>query len=171
MSDLMDWSRHEAGKLSVNLGPVDAGACLRQAIESVRPAADRAGVELTMAEPASVAPVLADARRLVQCITNLLTNAIKYNRKGGSVRTELSRLGSDMRIDVRDQGIGMTTAQLSHLFEPFNRLGLETSALPGTGLGLVITKGLVEAMQGSLLVESVPGQGARFSIVLHVAVH
>ncbi|MEJ1934093.1 ATP-binding protein, partial [Nostoc sp. NIES-2111] len=67
---------------------------------------------------------------------------------------------------VRDQGIGMTTAQLSQLFEPFNRLGLENSALPGAGLGLVITKGLVEAMQGSLLVESMPGQGTCFSIVL-----
>ncbi len=169
MADLMDWSRHEAGKLSVDLGPVDAEACLRQAIESARPAAERAGVELMVAEPASVEPVLADRRRLVQCITNLLTNAIKYNRKGGSVRAELSRLGSDVRLDVRDQGIGMTTAQLTHLFEPFNRLGLETSALPGTGLGLVITKGLIEAMQGSLLVESMPGQGTRFSIVLRVA--
>ncbi|PTT82305.1 hybrid sensor histidine kinase/response regulator, partial [Pelomonas sp. HMWF004] len=133
--------------------------------------AERASVELMVAEPTDVEPVLADRRRLVQCITNLLTNAIKYNRKGGSVWAELSRLGSDVRLDVRDQGIGMTTVQLTHLFEPFNRLGLETSALPGTGLGLVITKGLIEAMQGSLLVESMPGQGTRFSIVLRVAAH
>lgn len=169
MADLIDWSQHEAGKLSVALGPVDAHASVRQAVESVRPAAERAGVELMVAEPTSVEPVLADGRRLLQCVTNLLTNAIKYNRKGGSVQIEMSRLGSDVRIDVRDQGIGMTTAQMSHLFEPFNRLGLETSALPGTGLGLVITKGLIEAMQGSLLVESMPGQGTRFSIVLRVA--
>jgi len=169
MADLMDWSRQEAGNLSVHLGPVDVGASLRQAVESVRPAAERAGVELMMAESGSVAPVMADARRLVQCITNLLTNAIKYNRKGGSVRAELSWMGSDVRIDVRDQGMGMTAAQLSHLFEPFNRLGLETSALPGTGLGLVITKGLIEAMQGRLLVESMPGQGTCFAIVLRVA--
>lgn len=166
MADLMDWSRQEAGKLSVELGAVDAHAALRQAIESVQPTAQRAGIELNMCEVASTDPVLADKRRLVQCITNLLTNAIKYNRKGGSVRIELSRLGSDVRIDVRDQGIGMTTAQLSQLFEPFNRLGLENSALPGAGLGLVITKGLIEAMQGSLLVESMPGQGTCFSVVL-----
>lgn len=168
MADLMDWSRHEAGKLSVDLGPVDAEACLRQAIESVRPAAERASVELMMTKSGSVAPVLADTRRLVQCITNLLTNAIKYNLKGGSIQAELSRLGAQVRIDVRDQGIGMTTAQMSQLFEPFNRLGLENSTLPGTGLGLVITKGLVEAMQGSLLVESIPGQGSCFSIVLRI---
>ena len=169
MADLMDWSRHEAGKLSVDLGAVDAQGSLRQAVESVRPAAERAGVELMMVDTGSVALVLADARRLVQCITNLLTNAIKYNRKGGSVRVELAQSGDDVRLDVRDQGIGMTTAQLAQLFEPFNRLGLESSALPGTGLGLVITKGLIEAMQGSLLVESMPGQGTRFSIVLRVA--
>lgn len=168
MADLMDWSRHEAGKLSVDLGPVDVEACLRQAIESVRPAAERASVELVMTKTGSVAPVLADTRRLVQCITNLLTNAIKYNLKGGSIKAELSRLGAQVRIDVRDQGIGMTAAQLSQLFEPFNRLGLENSTLPGTGLGLVITKGLVEAMQGSLLVESIPGQGTCFSIVLRI---
>lgn len=166
MADLMDWSRQEAGKLSVELGAVDAEAALRQAVDSVQPTAQRAGVELIPCEVAITDPVLADKRRLVQCITNLLTNAIKYNRKGGSVRIQLSRLGSDVRIDVRDQGIGMTTVQLSQLFEPFNRLGLENSALPGAGLGLVITKGLIEAMQGSLLVESVPGQGTCFSIVL-----
>ncbi len=166
MTDLMDWSRQEAGKLSVELGAVDTEAALRQAVESAQPMAQRAGIELIVCEVASTEPVLADRRRLVQCITNLLTNAIKYNRKGGSVRIQLARQGSDVRIDVRDEGAGMTTAQLSQLFEPFNRLGLESSALPGAGLGLVITKGLVEAMQGSLLVESVPGQGTCFSIVL-----
>lgn len=166
MTDLMDWSRQEAGKLSVDLGAVDAEAALRQAVESVQPTAQRARIELILSEVASTEPVLADRRRLVQCITNLLTNAIKYNRKGGSVRVELSRLGADVRIDVRDQGMGMTSTQLSQLFEPFNRLGLENSALPGAGLGLVITKGLIETMQGSLLVESVPGQGTCFSIVL-----
>lgn len=166
MADLMDWSRQEAGKLSVELGVVDAEAALRQAVESAQPMAQRAGIELIVCEVANTEPVLADKRRLVQCITNLLTNAIKYNRKGGSVRIQLARQGSDVRIDVRDEGTGMTTAQLSQLFEPFNRLGLESSALPGAGLGLVITKGLIEAMQGSLLVESIPGQGTCFSIVL-----
>jgi signal transduction histidine kinase len=110
--------------------------------------------------------VTADADRLHQCLLNLLTNAIKYNRHGGSVRIEVAGDSREVAIAVRDSGLGMDASQLQHLFEPFNRLGRQRSAAPGVGLGLVITRQIVEAMGGQLRVESVPGQGSSFTIVL-----
>jgi CheY-like chemotaxis protein len=115
--------------------------------------------------------VLADRLRLRQVLVNLLSNAVKYNRPGGrvGVRWSASANPGHLALDVEDDGLGMTPSQLEHLFEPFNRLGAERSAVEGTGLGLVLCKGLVQLMGGTLSVHSTPGEGSRFTIELPVA--
>jgi signal transduction histidine kinase len=115
--------------------------------------------------------MLADADRLHQCLVNLLTNAVKYNRRGGTVRVDLQGDAQQVVIAVRDNGMGMNPQQRERLFEPFNRLGRERAAMPGAGLGLVITRQLVEAMNGQLRVESEHDRGSCFTIVLPTVAH
>jgi signal transduction histidine kinase len=132
--------------------------------------AEQAGVALSCA-PAMPSPwILADADRLHQCLVNLLTNGVKYNRRGGTVRIDLQGDARQVVIAVRDNGLGMSPQQRERLFEPFNRLGRERAVMPGAGLGLVITRQLVEAMNGQLRVESEPDSGSCFMIVLPTAV-
>ena len=166
MRDVMDIGRLEAGKMTVDLCPVDIAACLKSALAAVAAQAEQAGVALAAVPASSVGSAVADADRLHQCLVNLLTNAIKYNRRGGWVRIDLQGDEQHVVIAVRDNGMGMDAQQRQRLFEPFNRLGREHAAMPGTGLGLVITLQLVEAMNGRLRVESEPDQGSCFSIVL-----
>jgi CheY-like chemotaxis protein len=107
--------------------------------------------------------VHADRTRVKQVMINLLSNAIKYNTEGGAVTVECSMCGAErVRVSVRDTGAGLAPEQLSQLFQPFNRLGQETSAEEGTGIGLVVTKQLVELMGGAIGVESTVGSGSVF---------
>jgi hypothetical protein len=102
-------------------------------------------------------------------IVNLLSNAIKYNRAGGMAAVRLAPFGEWLRLSVIDDGPGMTPAQLRNLFQPFNRLGRETSRVEGTGIGLMITRSLVELMGGTLSVRSEAGHGSEFVVDLLVA--
>jgi CheY-like chemotaxis protein/anti-sigma regulatory factor (Ser/Thr protein kinase) len=113
--------------------------------------------------------VRADHTRLRQVLVNLLSNGIKYNHAGGHVEVAISSQPDGVRLDVTDSGRGMTPEQLAGLYQPFNRLGAEASGVEGTGLGLVISKQLIDAMEGRLDVRSTPGAGATFSITLPVA--
>ena len=166
MRDVMDLGRFETGKLTVDLRPVNAARCAQDATEAVSALAQRAGVSLTCLLALAPAHCAADVERLHQCLLNLLTNAIKYNRPGGWARIEVTSDSQQVAIAVRDNGMGMDALQRQHLFEPFNRLGRQLGATPGAGLGLVITRQLVEAMNGQLRVESEPGQGSCFTILL-----
>jgi len=168
MRDVMDLGRFETGKLTVELRPVNAVCCAQDATEAVSALAQQAGVTLTCLPMSAQAQCAADVGRLHQCLVNLLTNAIKYNRPGGWARIEVTSDPQELAIAVRDNGMGMDALQRQHLFEPFNRLGRQLAATPGAGLGLVITRQLVEAMNGQLRVESEPGQGSCFTIVLPV---
>ena len=103
--------------------------------------------------------VLADETKLKQVLINLLTNAIKYNREAGNVTVEYFQNAPGMiRIRIRDTGLGLTQEQIDKLFQPFNRLGRETGSEEGTGIGLVVTKKLVEFMGGEIGVESLLGR-------------
>lgn len=166
MRDVMDLGRFESGKLTIDLVPIDAAQCVQDAAAAVSALAEQAVVRLSLPRVSPSTSVCADAARLHQCLVNLLTNAIKYNRPGGSVYLEVRGDPQGVAVSVRDNGMGMNALQLQHLFEPFNRLGRQGDAAPGTGLGLVITRQLVEAMHGQLRVESEPGQGSCFTIVL-----
>jgi len=104
-------------------------------------------------------------------LANLLSNAIKYNRPGGQVKARLSLNGARLRIEVSDTGVGMTAAQRDQLFQPFNRLGREhDQQVPGTGLGLVIVKQMIDALQGSIRVDSEPEQGTKIVVEWPVGV-
>jgi PAS domain S-box-containing protein len=166
MRDVMDIGSFETGNMTVDLRAVDANRCVEDAISAVSAQAAQAGVTLSGASASPPLSFLADKDRLQQCLVNLLTNAVKYNRRGGWARIDLAADSQNVYIAVRDNGLGMEANQLQRLFEPFNRLGRELAPMPGAGLGLVITRQLAQAMNGQLRVESEAGQGSCFTITL-----
>ena len=136
----------------------------------MRPLADARGVtvEVVAIEPGAF--VLADRQRLNQVLLNLLSNAVKYNREGGSIRVETRPADDGMlRITVADTGFGIPPEYHDRLFRPFDRLGADRSSVEGTGMGLALSKGLVEAMAGSIGVESTVGVGSSFWVELAMA--
>lgn len=161
INEVLDLARIEAGRIDLSLEPV----LLREAVEDcrhlVQPLAAERAITLEMAVPEG-AVVRADRTRLKQVLLNLLSNAVKYNRDGGSVRLSASRVGNMLRVAVADTGQGIAAERLGELFEPFNRLGAERSAVEGTGIGLSITRRLVELMGGSIGAYSEPGVGSTF---------
>ena len=170
IGDVLDLSRIESGNVNVTLGPVDLPALLQEVMALMAGQAEPEGVSLYLASLGGVRYVEADATRLRQVLVNLLSNAIKYNRSGGAVMTGAAvTADGEVAISLQDTGIGMTSAQLAALYQPFNRLGREATGRPGTGIGLVITKKLVEMMRGRIEVSSVPGEGTRFVVTLRGA--
>jgi PAS domain S-box-containing protein len=171
IDEVLDIARIEAGKLRLSLEPVDAVLVIDECISLLGPQAAQEQVGVAM-EPidADTDPmyVIADRQRLKQFLLNLLSNGIKYNREGGSVRVSIERTveGSRIRIDVSDTGRGIPPERLERLFSPFDRLGIEETGIQGTGLGLALTKPLVEAMGGTISVSSEPGRGSTFSVDL-----
>ena len=165
MGEVVDLGKIEIDKLAIDVQPVDVAVCVTDAAAAVLALAQRANVTLSSLPVSPFLRLNADAERLHQCLLNLLTNAIKYNRPGGWARIEARSGPNEVAIAVSDNGIGMDATQRRHLFEPFNRLGRQKVA-SGSGLGLVITRQLVEAMHGQLRVESEPSQGSCFTITL-----
>ncbi|MEO6032697.1 MAG: PAS domain-containing protein [Burkholderiaceae bacterium] len=164
IGDVLDLSSLEAGTLKLDLQPVDLGAALAQALPLVEGPAAQHQVEIHAEGLHGV--VRADPSRLRQILINLLGNAIKYNRPQGCVTLDAVALADQTVLRVRDTGRGLTPEQLSHLFEPFNRLGVESEGIEGTGIGLTIVKALVERMGGNISVTSQAGQGTVFEVTL-----
>nr|WP_315218542.1 ATP-binding protein [uncultured Duganella sp.] len=165
VNEVLDLSRIESEKLTLHIGPVLLEPALAEAYAIVAPMAKERGVTLAAPGPAGY-ELSADPLRLRQVLVNLLSNAIKYNRDGGDVRVSCGRYGGQVSVAIADSGLGMTSAQLDSLFLPFSRAGREESDIEGTGLGLVITQRLLEAMDGSIHVESQPGAGSTFRFEL-----
>jgi PAS domain S-box-containing protein len=171
IDEVLDLSAVEAGSLPVALQPI----ALDEAIEEVRqwlaPLADDGG--LTLQVVSSGAWVHADARRLRQVLANLMSNAIKYNRRGGQVSLAARRLVVDgapgWELCVRDTGRGLSAEQQAHLYEPFNRLGAERDGIEGRGIGLMTVHHLVRLMGGRLQVNSRLGEGSEFRVWLTLA--
>jgi len=167
INNVLELSRLDGPAREVALQPVRIATVVEQSLPLVEGLAIQHGV--TLVAPPSPLYVRADATRLKQVLVNLLTNAIKYNRAGGSVRLEVTHDAGRVRIRVSDDGIGMTPEQQTHAFEPFNRAGAERDRVEGTGIGLTIVKALVEGMGGRIAVHSVPGVGSVFEVVLDAA--
>lgn len=166
INDVLDLSKIEAGKLSVLLEPVDIMPLVKSVISTLMPSAERVGIAVDPGNFGLGLPnALADRVRLAQILINLGSNAIKYNRPGGSVSFSYERLGeNEIRIAVSDTGVGIPEGRQAELFQPFNRLGAEHKAIEGTGIGLALSQRLAKLMDGSIGFSSTPGQGSRFWI-------
>ena len=170
INEVLDISRIEAGHLRLSLEPVPLQETVREALDLIRPLADLRHITVRSdVGQAEGLHVKADRQRLRQVVLNLLSNAVKYNRESGSV-TVTSTLTADgyAQVAVTDTGPGISSEKLARLFMPFDRLGAEQTGIEGTGLGLSLSKHLVEAMGGRLGVDSVVGQGSTFWVEMTV---
>jgi PAS domain S-box-containing protein len=170
INEVLDISRIEAGRLSLSQEPVQIGEAVTAVVELARPLAAERRIHLEVADRAlHTRYVLADAQRLQQVLLNLVSNGIKYNREAGrlvvgchATPTPTGRI----RFTVADTGAGIAPERRARLFTPFDRLGAETTTVEGTGLGLALSKRLVEAMGGSIGVDDAAGGGSLFWIEL-----
>jgi signal transduction histidine kinase len=168
LRDLLDVSTIEVGKLSIERRTEQLEPILTQAMAMVEPQADEHGVSLSVQIADGVPAVHGDAARLVQVLTNLLGNSLKYTERGGSVTVSASRRGDSVMISVRDTGSGIPADILPRIFERYYTRRREANK-SGSGLGLAIVRGIVEAHGGHVWVESVVGQGSTFFLVLPAA--
>ncbi|MCL4079259.1 PAS domain-containing sensor histidine kinase [Coriobacteriia bacterium Es71-Z0120] len=166
VDDVLDLSRIEDGRVSVDLAEVDLGALARDAAAAVRPLADEKGLTLEV-RARTGAVCRADPQLVRQIVWNLLSNAIKYTEHG-SVRVAVDCDGAKARLSVADTGPGMTPEQVERAFEAFTRFRPPGDS-PGTGLGLAISKRLAELLGGRITVESTPGEGSTFTLELPCA--
>src|SRR5690606_16189161 len=169
LGDVMDLSRIEAGSLPLTLEAVDMNAAIDEALGMVDSLAKASEIHIDTRGVHSTACVRADRVRMRRILGNLLSNAIKYNRQGGQVELRSWQEKEQIVVEVEDTGVGMTAKQQAHLFEPFNRLGVERSGIEGTGIGLVIVRRLVALMQGEISVSSESGRGSCFRVTLPAA--
>lgn len=173
IDDLLDATRLKAGTMSLNPEAVEWGVLLTSTVDIARPLAERASIVImSMTDQADGWTGHVDKLRLRQVLLNILSNAVKYNRERGRVDVGVAVTTKRIDITVRDTGIGMSPEQLRSLFKPFNRLGLEQSAIAGAGIGLSLSRDLVEMMGGRIDVVSEVDRGTEFTISLpgpHVA--
>lgn len=149
IDEVLDIARIEAGKLGLTIAPVEVTGVVAEAVGLSLPEAESRGIVLVNAT-GELPPVAADQRRLLQVLLNLLSNAIKYNREGGDVTITARSGAGQVRIEVADTGIGIEAGQVGELFQPFTRLAAGAARSEGTGLGLSLSRALVEAMDGRI---------------------
>ena len=167
--DLLDLTRIESGKGIRRLAVVDLRAAAQAAIDSVQAEADARRITLSVHTDGD-ASLTADAGEIAMLLNNLISNAVKYNRDGGSVDVTIARHASQATITVADRGIGIESDQLGRIFDEFARIKNEqTNHIPGSGLGLSIVKKLVQLYDGEVKVESQPQVGTTFTVVLNAA--
>jgi PAS domain S-box-containing protein len=167
VNDVLDLSRIESGNLQVAMAPTALSPVLRDAIAFNLPLAQRGGVTIDFDESACAAAiVLADRTRLRQVLVNVISNAAKFNRPGGTVKIQAVPGAGSWVISVVDDGLGMTNEQLSRLFEPFNRLGRDKEGIEGTGIGLTMARNLMSLMNGEITLSAVAGRGTTVRIVI-----
>ncbi len=169
INEILDLALIESGKVTLSREPVSLMEVMLECRAMVEPQAQRRGIAMTFPRFETPLFVSADRTRVKQVLINLFFNAVKYNRPGGSVAVECALSTPEtVHINVRDSGTGLAPEQLAQLFQPFNRLGKHSSAEEGTGIGLVVTKRLVELMGGRIGVESTIGIGSVFWVELNL---
>jgi len=170
VNDILDLARVEAGKITLSHEIISLKPLLNEAISLVKPLAEKGNIRLLSDVPDSMG-VWADSTRLSQAVINLLSNAIKYNRPSGKVDINIQQnsLEKSVRISVTDTGYGLSKKEMDQLFLPFNRLNADQTAIEGTGVGLALTKKIVNAMRGKIGVDSQKNVGSTFWIELPAA--
>jgi PAS domain S-box-containing protein len=170
LNDLLDFERARSGFVTFTMSPVDLGEAVHEALELVKPLARERTVQVGVADIARDRVIVdADRQRLLQVLLNLLTNAIKYNEPGGWVLVTVRERDGNVAVDVVDGGPGLDEEQQQRLFHPFERLGADRAGVPGTGVGLALSRMLVEGMGGTIGVLSAPGRGSTFTVTLRRA--
>ncbi|MDR7427080.1 MAG: PAS domain S-box protein [Armatimonadota bacterium] len=167
ISEVLDIARIEAGRVAISLEPVQVGGLIREVLDLMAPVAADRRIRVRGEAAASPAYVRADRQRLRQVLLNLLSNAVKYNRPAGTVEVTLHTASPHrLRFLVSDTGPGIPPEWQQRLFQPFERLHADQTGVEGAGLGLALSKRLVEAMGGQIGVESTPGAGSTFWVEL-----
>jgi signal transduction histidine kinase len=163
INKILDLATIESGKLVVSQEPMCMGDVMVECRTMVEPQAQERNIQLIFPPADMHFFVRADRTRVKQVLINLLSNAIKYNREGGTVEVNCNATAPHrIRISVTDTGAGLPPEKLTQLFQQFNRLGQEDGSVEGTGIGLVVTKQLIELMGGEIGVESTVGEGSVF---------
>jgi len=169
INEILDLALIESGKLPLSLEPILLNEVVRECHAMIEPQAQTRGIRIIFPQSGTPYFVKADRTRVKQILINLLSNAIKYNKTGGSVVVDYNTsTPGRIRIGVKDTGEGLAPEKMVQLFQPFNRLGKEAGIEEGTGIGLMVSKRLVELMQGEIGVESTVGAGSMFWIELNL---
>jgi len=166
IEELLDLARIEVGKIGIKLEVLDLVLIIDEAVAILKPQIAARRLELTRECEGGNAWVMADRLRLRQVLVNLLSNAVKYNREQGKIVVRCEQRDDRIRVSIADSGMGLTPEQLAKLFQPFERLGAERGSVEGTGIGLALSKQLVELMGATLGANSVVGEGTVFWIEL-----
>jgi len=168
VNDVLDLSRIEAGRLDLDRMPIEVQAVVAESVAGLRPLADRKGQTIEVAIPVGE-HVSADRGRLRQILYNLLSNAIKFTPEGGRITIEGSRRNDEFHLSVSDTGVGIAPDDQAAVFEEFHQVGDAAQRSEGTGLGLALTRRIVEAHEGRMELESAPGLGSRFTAILPIS--
>ncbi len=168
INDVLDLSKVEAGQVELEVATFSLREALERGVVMVREPAVKRGVQLSLEPAPDVDLVDGDERRLRQVVYNLLSNAVKFTPKGGSVVVESARVNGEVQVSVTDTGPGIAPADHERIFEEFQQTEVGAEQREGTGLGLALSKRLVELHGGRIWVESEPGHGSRFTFTLPI---
>ena len=172
INDILDLSKIENGSMELKIEPMNVGTQIERVVTVIRPRIDKKNQKLSVqSECKEFGDILGDPVRFRQVLMNLFSNAVKYTPEGGSINFTVRETEGNERVQkyqfmIEDSGIGMTPEFIEHIFDPFARAETEVSEIQGTGLGMAITKSIIDAMEGTIHVESTPGKGSRFYIEL-----
>jgi len=167
INELIDIARIESGDLSLSVEPVLVGPVIEESSQLMAPIAAERSIRIVQDCPRPVLAIHADRQRLCQVLVNLISNATKYNHRGGTITIACREEGAGhASIVVSDTGPGISAENIERIFVPFERLGAEQTTVEGTGIGLPLARALTEAMGGRLTASSFPGQGSAFTVTL-----
>ena len=167
INDLLNVSRIQAGKMKLNLEPVAPASVVQEVMAISTVQSGRHTIQLDL--PGDLPTVLLDKEKMKEVMINLLSNAIKYSPKGGAIRVRMRAEEANLRVEVQDEGIGIPAEHQDKVFQAFYRVDSSATAeIPGTGLGLVIVKAIVEQHGGRIWLESQPGRGTTLSLLIPI---